>query len=398
MYKFGLKLWSTNDFYVEEAVRLYKEGLYSYIELYVVPNSYDDYSGFWINLKIPFVIHAPHFKDGVNLAKSENFCQNMDLAKEAIKWADKLDSKIIIFHPGISGDEQETIRQLNEIKDKRIVIENKPYYTISGDMVCNGHSPKQIKNILQKTELGFCLDVGHAICFANAQKIAPTEIIKVFAKLKPKIFHLSDGDFGGSIDQHLNIGFGSYNIDEILKLIPLGSFITIETNKKSKSDLIDFEEDIKKLNEILLKKVSFRDADIKDSELLLEWRNDSLTRNNSVNSNVVSLEEHKKWLSNSLNNQNRKIFMAQVGDLLIGTVRFDKEDVSGDWELSWTVAPCMRGKGLGKLMVRSSTRLLNANLKARVKNGNYSSSNIAEFAGFKFVEKYEDMLLFRLER
>ena len=40
MYKLGLKLWSTNttDYFLE-AIRLFDQKVYEYIELYVVPNT-----------------------------------------------------------------------------------------------------------------------------------------------------------------------------------------------------------------------------------------------------------------------------------------------------------------------------------------------------------------------
>ena len=42
MYKIGLKLWSTNtDDYYDEAIRLYNDGVFDYIELYVVPDTLD---------------------------------------------------------------------------------------------------------------------------------------------------------------------------------------------------------------------------------------------------------------------------------------------------------------------------------------------------------------------
>ena len=42
MYKIGLKLWSTNtDCYYNEAIRLYNDGVFDYIELYVVPDTLD---------------------------------------------------------------------------------------------------------------------------------------------------------------------------------------------------------------------------------------------------------------------------------------------------------------------------------------------------------------------
>ena len=42
MYKLGLKLWSINTgFYYEEAKKLYAQGIFDYIELYVVPDTLD---------------------------------------------------------------------------------------------------------------------------------------------------------------------------------------------------------------------------------------------------------------------------------------------------------------------------------------------------------------------
>lgn len=72
MYKIGLKLWSINtDYYYDEAIRLYNDGVYDYIELYVVPNMTDTIEK-WKKLDIPFIVHCPHFSHGFNLAKIEN--------------------------------------------------------------------------------------------------------------------------------------------------------------------------------------------------------------------------------------------------------------------------------------------------------------------------------------
>ena len=52
-YKKGLKLWSINtDAYYNEAKRLYAEGVFDYIELYVVPNSLDTLAK-WKELHYP---------------------------------------------------------------------------------------------------------------------------------------------------------------------------------------------------------------------------------------------------------------------------------------------------------------------------------------------------------
>ena len=66
MHKTGLKLWSINtDFYYDEAIRLYREGVFDYIELYVVPDSLDTLSK-WREL----IQNSSCFIEGVGNAHS----------------------------------------------------------------------------------------------------------------------------------------------------------------------------------------------------------------------------------------------------------------------------------------------------------------------------------------
>ena len=244
MYKFGLKLWSINKNYVEEAIRLYEQGLYDYIELFAVPNSYQDFVEVWKSLKVPYVIHAAHSAKGLNLAKKEMFPENLILANEAKKFADELNAQTIIFHPGVDGRIEETANQLNKIYDSRIVIENKPYYGIYDNLICNGSLPEEIEFIIKNTNVGFCLDIGHAIYAANAKKIDQVNFIKDFLKLKPKMFHLSDGDWNGVYDLHKHLGTGNFDFLKIFSILPDHVIISIETEKSFKDSLRDFEEDI----------------------------------------------------------------------------------------------------------------------------------------------------------
>ena len=108
MHKIGLKLWSCNtDFYYDEAIRLYKEDIYDYIELYVVPGTLNTLEK-WKKLKIPFIIHNAHFAQGFNLAKSEKEESNRKIYDQTKQFADELNAKYIIFHGGIEGNIKET--------------------------------------------------------------------------------------------------------------------------------------------------------------------------------------------------------------------------------------------------------------------------------------------------
>ena len=247
MYKLGLKLWPINENYIKEATRLYERGIFNYVELFIVPDTYDKYSSLWAELNMPYIIHAPHYDKGVNLSRRESLTSNLIRAEETIKYADRLNADIIIFHPGIEGTVEETVYQLDHIKDSRIVIENKPYYGYN-DVICVGSSPEDIEFIMTNAQVGFCLDIGHAICSANARKMAPLEYLKDFSELKPNMYHLTDGLFNSVYDRHEHFGKGNYNIKNILSLLPTGSLMTIETDKDSLENLNDFEQDIIYLN------------------------------------------------------------------------------------------------------------------------------------------------------
>jgi deoxyribonuclease IV len=249
MHKLGLKLWSINKNYIKEAVRLYEDKVYEYIELYVVPDTYKEYIEIWKNLQIPFVIHAPHYEHGMCLSNSEKEYKNKGLAVEAFNYADMLNADIVIFHSGMNGKIEETARQIKLLQDKRITIENKPYYGLNNSGICNGSSPEEIKLVIQETGCSFCLDIGHAICAANAHKQDPIKYLAKFIKLNPQMFHLTDGDYKGIYDTHKHFGQGNFPLKEILQLVPKNSTITNEAYKDSKDSLEDFCEDVKYLKE-----------------------------------------------------------------------------------------------------------------------------------------------------
>ena len=251
MLKAGLKVYSINIDFIKDAISLYEKGLYQYIELYAFPHTYEKYIVPWKSLDIPFIIHAPHFSDGINLSRKEKEKDNLALAKDAIKFADALKGSLIIFHPGVEGQIEETARQLNIINDKRIVIENKPYYSNDEVSVCTGYSPEDINFVMNEAKTGFCLDFGHCICAANALHIDPLKYTDEFMKLKPAIFHLTDGDFTGVYDIHNHLGNGSYPLKKLISRIPSNSILTLETPKDSLKSLDDFPGDIYYLRNLL---------------------------------------------------------------------------------------------------------------------------------------------------
>lgn len=255
MNKIGLKLWNINtDYYYDEAIKLYNDGVFDYIELYVVPG-YLDLIQKWKNINIPFDIHAPHFAHKMNLSKNEFKEDNYDKYKEVKEYADSLNADAIVFHGGAGGDYRETAKQLSEFKDNRTIIENKPYNTLSfvNEDYYVGSKYEELKYIIDNVGCGFCLDIGHAVCSANSQHIDPYEYIEKLVTLNPKRIHLSDIDTSSKYDQHLNYGQGSLDFKRILNIIPKDINITIETTKSSKTSLVDYKQDAAFLRNMMIK-------------------------------------------------------------------------------------------------------------------------------------------------
>jgi RimJ/RimL family protein N-acetyltransferase len=134
-----------------------------------------------------------------------------------------------------------------------------------------------------------------------------------------------------------------------------------------------------------------RKVTIEDAKILLDWRNDPMTRAQSINGGEIKPEDHLVWLQKSLSNPDRFLFIAtdETG-ALFGNCRIDKELEDGReiYELSWTIAPEWRGKGLGKTMLGEllkETVLKGKRLKAVIKRDNVASAKIAERFGFRLI-------------
>jgi len=246
--QFGLKLGSTDINYTEDIHLFFKEGYFQYIELFAAPDSFNDTIEYWKQFPIPIIIHAPHSFAGMNISLPEERENNKKKLKETFRFADALKSETIIFHSGVNGKIEETINQLKPFVDSRCLIENKPMKGLNEER-CIGATPEEIKHISNELQMGFCLDFGHAICVANSINREPFEFIKEFLELKPRMYHLTDGNYTGEYDSHLHYGKGTFPIKELLKMVPDGAKVTNEAKHDSEINLEDFKNDYLYINE-----------------------------------------------------------------------------------------------------------------------------------------------------
>lgn len=139
--------------------------------------------------------------------------------------------------------------------------------------------------------------------------------------------------------------------------------------------------------------ITLRPATLQDADLLLEWRNDPATRLASHDTAETPRDAHYSWLTESLSNPHRKLFIAQEIGVDVGTLRADFSD--GAWTLSWTVAPAARGRGVAKRMVAMLAQQIREPLRAEIKVENTASARVAEHAGLKYFREINGVLHYR---
>lgn len=139
--------------------------------------------------------------------------------------------------------------------------------------------------------------------------------------------------------------------------------------------------------------MNLRLSTINDAELLLSWRNDKLTRSNSFNTDMVSLEDHTDWFIRSLKSTQREIYIAEVNNIPVGTIRLDINDDSTR-ELSWTISPTQRGMGYGTSILKTFLYQFPSTYIARIKKDNISSIRMVEKNGFVLSDNNDNILTF----
>lgn len=249
--RFGLKLWSVNTDLIDQAVHLIDENVFDYIELFVIPDSEID--PFLID--VPYIIHIPHHRFGVNIGDGTRKEYNIQKINESITWANRLNAKYLILHAG-HGSLQHAKDLLGNLSDNRFLIENMPKVGLDGEAMI-GYSPAQIEELIGDGDMGLCLDFGHAVKAAVSLGTGYKEYVHGFMELEPEVFHMSDGTLGEEKDEHIDIGEGEYDFKYLLRCIgdnPFG-FVTLETPRLNQQSL---DEDVKNVNIIRAVKFSSR--------------------------------------------------------------------------------------------------------------------------------------------
>ena len=92
-----------------------------------------------------------------------------------------------------------------------------------------------------------------------------------------------------------------------------------------------------------------RPAKPEDAEIILKWRNDKTSRENSFNTMEIDLESHLKWYTAKLLSDSCLMYILEVESEPVAMVRGDLEKEI--CEISYMVSPEKRGKGYGRLVI-----------------------------------------------
>lgn len=143
------------------------------------------------------------------------------------------------------------------------------------------------------------------------------------------------------------------------------------------------------------KTLFLREITQEDWEILLEWRNDDITRQNFYSTELINENEHKNYIKGILNNPNIEQFILEYNGVAVGTIRSNKTEIE-DYTLSYTISPLFRGKKIGQLMLGVYLVERTGIFLCEVKETNIASVRMIEKLGFKFLNKKNGMQIYKL--
>ena len=200
---------------------------------------------------LTYTLHSP-FAD-INIASPSKLILNASIKrlKQSMAFANALNAKLWVFHPGMRTgissfypgkdwkQNIQSIRLLHKTAEEykvQIALENLPEpfpFTMKG--------VDDFRRFYKETnmDLGLVIDVGHANISQQTDRFLRT--------FKDKIVHIHASDNMGETDQHLGIGYGKINWQQLaqtLKEIAYDKIIMLET-------IEHVEESLQKLSQLL---------------------------------------------------------------------------------------------------------------------------------------------------
>ena len=135
--------------------------------------------------------------------------------------------------------------------------------------------------------------------------------------------------------------------------------------------------------------VKYRKANIDDVQLVFNWANEPVVRNNSFHSQYIPLEEHTNWFQRKIQGGNTLFYIAEIESEPAGMVRFDIGEE--DTIINIIIDKKFRGKKLASVFIEDCCKCYFAKsskpILAYVKSSNVTSIHSFKKAGFSFLKE-----------
>ena len=150
--------------------------------------------------------------------------------------------------------------------------------------------------------------------------------------------------------------------------------------------------------------INFRKAKKEDVRLLFDWSNDTLTRQNSYQSEEIVFSDHEKWFLKKIKDNNSLLLIGTTNNIPVGLVRFDiKEE---NTTIGITLDKNFRGKKLAPKLLTEASKIYFKDftnpILAYIKKENIASVKSFEKAGFAYYKEEKvnniDSYVYKLEQ
>jgi UDP-2,4-diacetamido-2,4,6-trideoxy-beta-L-altropyranose hydrolase len=137
---------------------------------------------------------------------------------------------------------------------------------------------------------------------------------------------------------------------------------------------------------------------LEDSLDLFAWRNDPVTRLMSLNTSIVSKDEHSEWFSKMLNSATDIGIIGEIEGSKVGVVFFKIE--AHQSVVSINLNPLYRGQKLATTLLKNAiyeVQTMSSSIKyfvAEIKNKNTASKKIFLKIGFSLSTKNEKSCIY----
>jgi RimJ/RimL family protein N-acetyltransferase len=129
------------------------------------------------------------------------------------------------------------------------------------------------------------------------------------------------------------------------------------------------------------RELSLRSAQADDAYILWRWANDPTTRANSFNRSAIPWNSHRKWYAEKLASEDCRLWIMESDHTPAGQIRYDRVNAEIA-QISLSLAPMYRGRGLGTWLLVSTPAMAARELKVERVRGIALSGNIASHRSF----------------